>query len=889
MTGSARTLGSRHSPRRSAPHLSARAHAILEARRARRPRRRSPILRIVGAVVLSMAVVGGAVGGTTGLIGAGVIESLAARLPDPTNALDSLSFSQPTILYDRTGTVELARFERERRRVVTFAEVPPLVLDATTTAEDRTFWDNDGFDPAAIAAAVAQNLGGERDLERGASTITQQLVRARFLPADVLASDRYLRKTLEILQAARLTEAYPGEEGKQKIITAYLNEIYYGHRAYGIAAAARIYFGVEDLSKLTPSQAALLAGLPQAPSSYDPYQYAVKDDEGRLVVPKDSPPVLRRNYVLQALNTSRWTTLTPSQLQDALDEPVVLAGEQPQTFRAPHFSWAVRRQLDELLGGPDAVEMGGYRVVTTLDWDAQQLAERYALAGGIIPNLPREAADKLVKQLDFSKHDRRWIESLRGKDIHNAALVAIDYKTGEILAYAGSAGYEWDELTSKKFSPEYDVAAAYRQPGAAFKPFVYAAAFEANLLTPGSLLLDISTRFGKEWAPKNADRLERGPVDVRYALQQSLNLPAIRALERVGNEAVGTLAESMGVQFAGGHEGFLQSGLAGAIGTVETRIVDLTSAFGALGNGGAHVDTQYILSIEGPDGSTVYQRPAAEADQVLSPQSAYLVSDILAGNTDPRGNPFWAEVLQLKNGPDKEHRPAAVKTGTSDNNRDFGAYGYLPPYQDGELPSLAVGVWMGNSDHSEPRTKSPPTSLATGGEVWHAFVRDLTAGWPVAKFQEPDGIVHARQDRWSGGKPGPWTRDTVREVFKKGTEPGAKNAIDPPGLLYRRACGTWMVDPVKAELGPKAWDDDIEAWLRRARRGDGVKGPLGSITAHQYDARSWGGPLVGPCREKDDDKKKGGRGEGNGGGSGGGNGGGNGGGGGRGGGGGGGG
>ena len=851
MTGSARRLN--HTGRAHV-RLSPRTRAALSTYRLDRRRpSRAPIGRILLALGAALLLGVTSLGGVAVVVGTGVVTSLSAGLPDPT-ALGNLEFSQPTIVYDRTGKVELARFEREKRRVVAYDDVPPLILDVTTVAEDRTFWENDGFDPAAIAAAAFQNATGEEnDGERGASTITQQLVRARLLPTEVLdGQDRYLRKVLEVIQASRLTSEFPGEAGKETIITAYLNEIYYGHQAYGIAAAAEVYFGVTDLAELTVAQAALLAGLPKAPSVYDPYRYAVADADGRLVVPADSPPVVRRDYVLRGMAAARFTTLTPAQVERALDEPVVLAGDKPRSILAPHFSWAVQKELDRLLGSREAVETGGFKVITTLDWEAQQLAERYAYAGAIIPNLPRAQAAKEMDRLKLNKADRRWVAALRGKDLHNAAIVAVDYRTGDVIAYVGSAGYHRQDLASRQFQPQHDAAAAPRQPGSAFKPIVFATGFEQRVITPGSMLLDISTDFGGGWAPKNADRLDRGPVRARQALQLSLNLPSIRALERVGNEAVADVSEALGLQFLNGRDAFLQSGLAGAIGTVETRAVDLTAAFGSLGNGGVHVPTRMVLEIQRPDGTLQYAAPEPKGVKAISPQSAYLVTDVLAGNTDPRENKFWADTLALYNGPDGRRRPAAVKTGTADNNMDFGAYGYLAPPKDPAGTGLAVGVWMGNSDHSAPRTSAPPTSLAASGEIWHSFVRDFTSKWPVADFPRPGGLVEARIDKWSGGAPGPWTRGTVTEWFIKGTQPGAKNEIDPAGLLYSRGCDGWMVDPVKAELGPSRWDDDVRAWVNRARRGPGVRGPLGSVTAYWFGERSWGGPLVGPCEPKEE-------------------------------------
>ena len=305
-------------------------------------------------------------------------------------------------------------------------------------------------------------------------------MRARLLPPEVVnGEDRYLRKLLEVIQAARLTSAFPGEAGKQKIITAYLNEIYYGHEAYGIAAAADIYFGVTDLADLTPAQAALLAGLPKAPSVYDPYRYAVKDSEGRLVVPKDSPPVVRRDYVLRELATSRWTHLTPAQLEAALDEtcrPRRRAARRSCEPRISRGRSATRSSSSS--AACDAVETGGYRVITTLDWDAQQLAERYLYGAAIIPNLSRAKADKVLAAMDFSRADKAWIRALRGKDIHNGALVALDYRHGDVLAYVGSAGYYREDLAGPKFQPQHDAAGAPRQPGSAFKAIVYTTAFD---------------------------------------------------------------------------------------------------------------------------------------------------------------------------------------------------------------------------------------------------------------------------------------------------------------------------------------------------------------------------------------------------------------------------
>jgi membrane peptidoglycan carboxypeptidase len=790
---------------------------------------------LLGALVIAVA-------------GTAAFGVLSRDLPDPAR-LAELTFDQPTIVYDRTGKVELGRFQREARRVVTFDEIPRLVLDATTVAEDRTFWMNEGYDPAAIVSAALGSINGG---ERGASTITQQLVRARLLPADVLAGNQYVRKVKEIIQAARLTSAFPGEAGKRDIITAYLNEIFYGHEAYGVAAAAQIYFGVSDLSKLTPAQAALLAGLPKSPTSLDPYRFAKPDKDGHLVVPMDAPPVVRRNYIMQSFNSgARWTQLSDAQLRAALAEPVVLASTQPLVFKAPHFTWQVERQLEQILGGKDAVQTAGYSVITTLDMHGQDLAEKWLSAAVIAPNLTSTAASKLLRRLKVGSADSAWIANLRGKDVHNAALVALDYRTGDVLAYAGSAGYYEDKLASTRFNPKYDVAGdGSRQPGSAWKPVLYATAFEKRVLTPGSLLLDIATQFGPTWAPHDADQLERGPVLVRKALQYSLNIPAIRAIERVGDPAVARQAAAMGITFNGGAKTFIQGGLASAIGTVEVRPIDLTDAYGTLANAGVHVPTRMILEIRDNQGNVVYRAPdpGQSGKPALSAGSSWLVSDILAGNTDPSQNPIWSKVLAVRNGPGGSRRPAAAKTGTTSDARDLATYGFLPAPKDTAAPALAVGVWMGNSDHSKPRAKEAAISLQGPAPLWHAFVRDYTKGQPVASFPgPPKGVVRATIDKWTGGAPGSWTKGTIKEWFLDGTQPGARGAVDRPGLLYALVCGGWRVDPVAAELGPQAWDTDVANWMQRARRGPGVEGPLKTRTAYFWGEHSWGGLIDGPC------------------------------------------
>ncbi|MEA2676530.1 MAG: hypothetical protein QOJ81_671, partial [Chloroflexota bacterium] len=692
-SGNGSSRGSGNGRRNGRGNANARRIALARVRGKPKPPNRLGLyagMTVLGFFGLIGLFLGSIVLGTA--TGLSFLAQMESELP-PVSNFEQLDFAQPTLVYDRTGTIELARFQIERRRVVAFEDIPKVLLDATIAVEDQTFWDNEGYDPNAIVSAALESLAGEGD--RGASTITQQLVRQRLLDPELVADPSRLleRKIKEILLARNLTNAYPGDEGKQRILTAYLNQIYYGHAAYGIAAAAEVYFGITDLKLLTPAQAAILAGLPQAPNTYDLYKWAETDANGALVVPlvptaahpEVATPVKRRNKILENLQRGdgHFIRLTAEQLDQALAEPIVLHPPTPFQLKAPQFVFYMKHQLDALVADRAPVERGGYRVITTLDMSAQALAEKYVAAGTIVPNL---STDEMEAEIDAQGlgEDRRWIEALHGTDIHNGSLVAMDARTGQIIAYVGSAGYYRDDLASPQFDPKYDVAGtAYRQPGSAWKPIMYAAGFDQHLITPGTLLNDVITEFSRDWFPRDADRRERGPVLMRDALSYSLNIPAIRALDRIGVDPVANLAASMGITFQRDRQLF-QAGLAGAIGTVDVNQVELTAGYAALANNGVELPVQTIMSITDASGNAVPVTPETPT-QVLSPQAAWLMSDILKDSTDPALNTVFGPRLQIVNGtpdplvPGSERRPAAAKTGTANDLRDLLAFGYLAP------------------------------------------------------------------------------------------------------------------------------------------------------------------------------------------------------------------
>jgi membrane peptidoglycan carboxypeptidase len=810
--------------------------------------------------------------GGIGAIGAlalvGVYTSLASNLP-PTSDLTNVVLSEESIIYDRTGEVELARFGDARREVVTFDEIPPIIVDATTAVEDKTFWENAGFDPLAIISAALDSLRGN---SRGASTITQQLVRNRLLPSDLVQDPTRTaeRKLKEIIQSIRVTQAYPGEDGKREIITAYLNQNYYGNQSYGVKAAYESYFGKPfDAENVTPAEAAIIAGLPKSPSNYDLVRNAIERctttvEEGtdcpagksELTVPEETTVVQRRNDILDLLAQGDRTpisedTYSSSDFEAAKLDEVVLASQTAARWVAPHFVWAVRDELTEDLCGPDAetcdpLERGGLRITTTLDARLQKIAEKWVRASAIVPH--QKNPEAAAKALGFKSYPA-WMANLENKNVRNGALVAVDYQSGELVAYVGSANY-YSTSTNKRFQPQYDVVGqGYRQPGSAFKPFNYAIGIDDQKLTAGTMFMDTGTDFNG-YTPSDADRLERGPVRVRNALQFSLNIPSVKAMAVNGVSHVFDRAKDFGMTFQSDTS---NAGLAFALGVQEVRPVDLVTAYGTLANGGVRVDHTTILSVKDRSGTDVLGPKTPPAGvQVVSPQTAFIVTDILAGNTNKNINPFWGKFdIQGPEG----RRSATLKTGTNNDARDLNAYGYIaPPTDDGRADgayALAVGVWNGNSDNTPVSTPSRPVfSIDVSTYVWQGFLEEASKQWPETRFQRPaDGLTRVEIDPWTGLKAS-GGGDTVNEWFISGTEPRETNPAD--------TCGTDLLSTFSA---PRAYENQFPEWmtadrdwLRRAAKGPGtVGGPERTRTAYFYNGAfrpfggSWGALVSAGC------------------------------------------
>lgn len=742
-----------------------------------------------------------------------VYASYTRDLPD-VSKLESFELAQGSTVVSADG-VDLATFAVEDRRTIPYEQIPEVMRNAQVAAEDRFFWTNPCVDFRAIVRAFVQNLSSGRQVS-GASTICQQLVRARLFDANLMADPKreVERKIKEAILALRVSDAYPGEDGKKQILAMYLNQFYYGNNAYGVWAAAHAYFG-KDITKddaanrLTVSEAALLAGLVRSPSRLDPTKVAIKQDapdgSSILVVPPDADAIRVRGFVLDNMLASNY--ITQAQYDEASKARVVLAPPADDRFKAPHFVYAVRRAAADLLGDEQPLDSDGLKIITTLNYKGYQTAaEKWTM---VAYDMDRMTGAQLAAK--YGQDALRWIGQLQGRNINNAAMVSLDYRTGAVLAYVGSANYYGEATPAHQ--PNFDVVGqGYRQSGSAFKPITYATGFERGALTPATMLMDVVTEIvpGSGFSPSNADLRERGPVRVREALKYSMNVPVAKAQQLIGTDAVVAQAERLGIHWDPSQDPHVPSL---TLGTIGVHQLDLAAAYGALANGGVYHAPYLIERIEDSHGTVIYDHKteAAEPVQAISPQSAYLVTDILADNTDPAANSIWGSRFQLP-GANGGRRPATLKTGTTNDFRDLQAFGYLAPDADTSVDEGAIvtGVWVGNSDFSAIKDV-----FAADGPtfIWHDYMAEVAAlnKLPVRDFPRPDGIVDAKVDATSGQLPGEFTVSTVDEVFAAGNVPTAKDTLHAKlrieaqtGKIWQEGCGDFATAPPSGSPNPSA-------------------------------------------------------------------------------------
>jgi penicillin-binding protein 1C len=630
-----------------------------------------------------------------------------ARLA-PIDAPEDRTAIPGTVVLDAHGVV-LARDAMEGTRIpVTLDRIAPSVVWATVAAEDRRFWQHPGIDPIAIARAVVR--GGS-----GASTITQQLARRLYLEGD--GGSPAARKAREAMVALQLE----AQRSKARILSLYLNDVYYGRGAYGIEAAARAYFGT-SARDLDVAHAAYLAGLPQRPSAYDPEI-------------DDRPARARQAYVLARMAEDGW--ITRAQARDAARQPVALLPAAAPRI-APHF---VAQALAELARmRPDLAARRGLVIETTLDAGLQTEADRLA---------------------------RLHLARLADRSVTNAAVVAIEPGTGRILAMVGSA-----TDGDPSHGGEVDMTTALRQPGSALKPLLYAAAFERGF-TAATPLLDVPTTFRTErgpYTPLNFDRAFHGIVPLRAALGSSLNVPAVRTLETLGVDAMLEISHRFGLATLAAPESY---GLALTLGGGEVRLLDLTNAYAALGASGELATPYAVTRVRDARGAVVYERAPTATRRVLGTEHAYVLADILSdpdarilgfGETSPFDLPF----------------PAAAKSGTTTGYRDDWTLGFTPEIAVGVWVGNADGSPMqgvSGVDGAGPIWRDVMSAAAFGRRMtWPsrpAGIVETTVCAPTGLLPGPDCAAPMRELFVSGTAP------TRAESFYVRQADG-RIAVDPP-------------------------------------------------------------------------------------------------------------
>ena len=612
----------------------------------------------------------------------------------------------------------LLETSRQVRDWISLSAIPPQIVDAILSIEDHRFYEHVGIDPRGILRAAFQNLKGGTVVQ-GGSTITQQLAKNLYYTQQ----RTYIRKLKEAFAALILEAKY----SKQDILESYLNEIYLGQSGsvavYGIGQAAQYYFG-KSLSQLTVPEAALLAGMIKGPNTYAP----VRD-------PKRAKQ--RRDLVL--LRMKQEGRLSDKQYQSAVNAPIRVTTLQHGVTDAPYF-------LDYILsqaGDSSDSAQTGLRLFTTLDLEMQRLAEEAVSAG--------------LSRLE-SKH--RFLK--KTADHLQGALVAIDPRTGAILAMVGGRDYR-----SSQFN---HAVQAKRQAGSLFKPFVYLTALEQSLtakegsITPASLLDDSPISFpdgASSWAPQNYDRQFHGQISVRMALEQSLNVPAVRLAQSVGIPDIIRTLRSVGIQ------GPLDEHLSLALGSSEVSLLEMTSAFGALAQGGRYISPYAIASLVEQVNEQAGRRIRQQHDettQVFSTQSAYLVTSILQGVVQ-HGTAAAARRMGLT-------AQIAGKTGTTDDHRDAWFVGYTP--------DLVVGVWVGFDGGTTLQLTGAQAALP----IWVDFFRKAMPA-PSIAFPVPSGIVTRMIDPHTAQLATTACPDSFEESFIEGTEPTVFCRTHDPGMLER--------------------------------------------------------------------------------------------------------
>lgn len=598
--------------------------------------------------------------------------------------------SAGVLLVDRNDNPFFSFYQAREKTTVPLTQISEETQHAVVAIEDKEFYEHPGFSIRGIGRALLTNLK-EEGIRQGGSTISQQLVKNALLTQD----RSYLRKYQEVFLALEVERRF----SKDDILEMYLNTVYFGEGAFGVEDAAKTYFN-KTASELTLGESALLAGILPAPSAYSP----LSGDRDRAFA--------RQKLVLQQMLAQGYIT---EDKRLAAEGQKIVFNPAPKEIneKAPHFALMVKQQLiDEY--GEQRVANSGFKVKTTIDLTLQEYAEQ------VVEN---------------------QVLRLARNEVTNGAALVMDPKTGEILALVGS--HNWNDETNGKIN----MTERPRQPGSAFKPIVYGRALQDKLITPATQLDDKEISFPGGYKPRNYDGKFRGPILVRFALANSLNIPAILVMEKVGVADAIDFAEDLGITTLKRPDDY---GLSMVLGAAEVPLTELTSAYGVFGNEGKYVERTTILEIKDKRDRVIFAHEPKER-QVMSNQVAFQISSILSDNSARQE--VFGGALTIS-------RPAAVKTGTTNDYKDALTVGYTP--------SLAIGVWVGNNDNT------PMDSIAGSlgaAPIWRLLMERALQGTAVERFTQPAGIVRQPVCKENGLKANTATSSAYPEFFLSGTVP----------------------------------------------------------------------------------------------------------------------
>lgn len=628
-------------------------------------------------------------------------------LPNP-NRLLGRDVPESTKIYARDNSLLYEIHGEVKRTLVNLDQISPDLQHATIAVEDKDFYKHHGFSVTAYArSALVDIFSGSKS--QGGSTITQQFVKNAVLTREKF----FTRKIKELILSIEIEARF----SKDDILKLYLNEIPYGRNAYGIEAASQSYFG-KSANQISLAESAYLAALPQAPTYYNPSGTHFDALVGR------------KDYVLRTMKEQGY--ITEEQYNQAKEEKVVFK-EVRASISAPHFSLYVQDYLADKYG-ESTLQEGGLKVYTTLD-----------------PKLQKIAEEAITKNLTAYGKQR---------NVNNAALIAMDPKTGQILAMVGSKDYFGDAEPAGcapndcVFSPNVNVTLTNQQPGSSFKPFAYVTAFGKDFgYSPASMLMDVNTNFGSngsggDYIPKNFNLNQYGPVSIRKALAGSLNIPAVKILSLVGVNNVVETAHSLGIT-----NSLSDCGLSLVLGGCDVKPLDHVAAYTVLANGGVKNDKTAIMKVVDRDGETL-EEYKENSKQVLDPQAVYELVSIMTDN-NARLFTFGGSATYLT----LPGRTVAAKTGTTQDFRDGWTLGFTP--------SLVAGVWTGNNNNAPMKVDA----VETAGPIWKNFMQEALKGTPVEKFEEPEGIQRVTVDTISGKLPTGFTPETKNEVFAEWAVP----------------------------------------------------------------------------------------------------------------------